>query len=304
MAICTCNVGLSDTGRPGCEKIPNIAAFLVLVEIKDSDGNYNSISESAVIDDTYIDALVNNADSSKKWFPVGEFKNVEDIKNDTTKQTLNDGTNIRIREGSRSFTGSLFNASPVYLEALKSVYCVDFGVFIIDIDGSIYGKISADGTELRPIRVDKDTFDPKYMKTTDSEASNISVYFEFNRLEKDEDIRVIGAGSTESDLTQITGVESVTGVVSNEAVTSFTLTTEIDNGAFFGSDKDAVKGLVAADFSLYNEDSMAVVVVLTATESSDGVYDITYATQPSTNTLTANFDKDYFQMDDVSVLIP
>ena len=75
MTGCNCNVGLSNTGRPNCVPIFGITSSLILVPIFDNDGVKNGIDLSTTLP-TWA-SLVNQADASKRWFPLPEFENVE-----------------------------------------------------------------------------------------------------------------------------------------------------------------------------------------------------------------------------------
>ncbi len=255
MGACACNVGLGNTGLPNCVPIMSVAKKIVVVNYKDSDGNINKIDCNDTLNQAYFDALVNNDDKSKAWFPYPEIFNIEDLKADSIFETLNDGTNLFIQEGTRTFSGVMPNKSPEFLGQIKSARCVEIGVFIIDADGSIIGNGSEEGF-LRPIRVNNQTWNATLVKTTDTESQKVALTFEYNKLERDEDLRMILSTDLSYDvLNDMDGIVDV--VFKNIASTTGvgTSTVSFDLETIYGSQcaKVIVQGLGdpdATDFSV------------------------------------------------------
>jgi hypothetical protein len=302
MATCACDVTLENTGRPNCSPISGVASTLVLVNYKDDSGAINFLDTTGALGQTEFDALVNNADKSKRWFPVKGFENVEDLKADPIFESLNSGANVFIQDGPRTFTGMLINHSPTFLGKIINARCTDLACFIIDKDGNVIGNGSTAG-RLDPIRIDSNTWNPQLMKSTDTTSQKVSLTFEFNRLEKDEDLRMVASSETTIDMLEVCGLIDVNGSAATITTTSFELTATFDYGTQVT--KQPFKGAVAADFAL-NEitPTPGVVAILTAVESPDGVYTITYAAQTPADVLELTLNKDGFEMTAVSVTIP
>ena len=74
MAGCNCNAGLGNTGRPGCVPIQSVTSKLIMVPLNANDGTLNGIDLSAPL--PTWNSLVNEADASKRWFPLPAFENV------------------------------------------------------------------------------------------------------------------------------------------------------------------------------------------------------------------------------------
>ena len=137
MAGCNCNVGLSNTGRPGCVPLQSVTSKLIMVPLQDNQGNLNGIDLSIALP-TWSD-LINEADSSKRWFPIPEFENVELAKADSQFEEANSGRMAFLRQGKRSFAGELWadDSTPTLLGKLQNNRCVDFGVYIVDVNGNL-----------------------------------------------------------------------------------------------------------------------------------------------------------------------
>ncbi len=161
---CNCEAGLSNTGRPNCVPIQSVTSSLIMVPLYDNDGALNGIDLSSAL--PTWSSLINQADSSKRWYPLPAFENVELPKADSQFEEANSGRKVFLRQGKRSFLGQLWeeDSSPQLLAKLQNNRCVDFGVYIVDINGNLVG--SKVGNFLYPIPVDNPSFDPKYMFAT------------------------------------------------------------------------------------------------------------------------------------------
>lgn len=177
---CNCNAGLANTGRPNCLPIQSVTSKLIMVPLTANDGTANYLDLTSPLP-TWSD-LINEADASKRWFPLPNFENVELPKADSQFEEASSGRMVFLRQGKRSFSGELWaeDSSPTLLSKLQNNRCVDFGVYIVDVNGNLVG--SKQGTGLYPIPVDNPSFDPKYMFATDSTTSKIMVAFDFDRL--------------------------------------------------------------------------------------------------------------------------
>lgn len=204
---CNCNAGLSNTGRPNCVPIQSVTSKLIMVPLFDADGNQNFIDLTAPVPN-WVD-LVNEADATKRWFPLPNFENVELPKADSQFEEANSGRMVFLRQGKRSFTGELWadDSSPTLLSKLQNNRCVDFGVYIVDVNGSLVG--SKVGDELYPIPVDNPSFDPKYMFATDSTTSKIMVAFDFDRLFDEGTMYMITATEAGLDFNTLNGLIDV-----------------------------------------------------------------------------------------------
>ena len=132
MIGCDCNAGLSNTGRPNCVPLFGITSSLIIVPKMANDGTINGIDLSAPV--PTWSSLVNEADKSKRWFPLPSFENVELAKADSLFEEANSGRMVYLRQGKRSFAGELWaeDSTPTFLGKLAKSRCVEFGVYIVD----------------------------------------------------------------------------------------------------------------------------------------------------------------------------
>lgn len=271
MLGCTCETGLSNTGRPNCIPIQSVTSTVIAVPLKDNDGNYNGIDLSAALP-TWND-LVNEADASKRWFPLPQFENVELPKADSQFEEANSGRMVFLRQGKRSFAGELWSddSSPTLLGKLQGFRCVDFGVYIVDVNGNLVGS-EVDGY-LRPIPVDNPSWDPKYAFATDSTTSKIMLGFDFNRLFDESTMYMITPEEAGINFNTLEGLIDVNFI--NEVITSTGITFDavLDYGTALNKIK--FKGAVIGDFALTKNGVTAS--ISSFAENTDANYTVTYS---------------------------
>jgi hypothetical protein len=276
MAGCNCNVGLSNTGRPNCIPIQSVTSKLIMVPLMANDGTANFIDLTAPLP-TWLD-LVNEVDASKRWFPLPVFENVDMPKADSQFEEANSGRKVFLRQGVRSFSGELWaeDSSPQLLAKLQDNRCVEFGIYIVDINGNLIG--SKVGDELYPIPVDNPSFDPKLMFATDSTTQKIMVVFDWNRLFDEGTLYMITATEAGVDFNTLNGLVDVYAInVVEVANTSLTFDAVTDYGTALNP--ILFKGGVVADFELYNNSTSTIVTIASVVENlpTEGNYTLSYA---------------------------
>jgi hypothetical protein len=287
---CNCNAGLSNTGRPNCVPIQSVTSKLILVPLKANDGTANGIDLSAPVP-TWSD-LVNEVDASKRWFPTPGFENVELPKADSQFEEANSGRMVFLRQGKRSFSGELWaeDSSPTLLAKLQNNRCVDFGVYIVDVNGNLVG--SKVGGFLYPIPVDNPSFDPRYMFATDSTVSKIMVAFDFDRLFDEGTMYMITpteAGLNFNDLQGLVDV-NFSNVVETPNV-DITFDAVFDYGTAYNPLRFI--GATIADFQLYNNTTATVETIGSVVENTDGNYTLSFVFVTG-QSYTVSVEKDGF----------
>jgi hypothetical protein len=207
MAGCNCNAGLGNTGRPGCVPIQSVTSKLIMVPLVANDGTQNRIDLSSPL--PTWSSLVNEADASKRWFPLPAFENVELPKAESQFEEANSGRMAFLREGKRSFTGELWgeDSTPTLLGKMKAGRCVEFGVYVVDVTGNLIG--SKVGGYLYPIPVDNQSWNPTFMFATDSTVQKIMLTFDFDRLFDDSTMYMITATEAGIDFNTLAGLIDV-----------------------------------------------------------------------------------------------
>lgn len=285
MEFCACQGTLSNTGTPEKQRIAASGVKFIAVRMKADDGSFNQILASDTIDEAYLQARINDEDESRRWYPIGEFRNQEDVRADAVTETLTSGENILTQQGLRTYTGWLINYAPLYIKALKSFKCFNFGVFIINDCGGLEGSITKDGTALRPVRVNNNNWNPTYVKQTPTVSAKVQLAFEFSQLEVDEDLRVISEDEITADLLEAEGLLPLAAAISNEALTGFDAALTVDYDIFVNSSKEVVPGWVITDFALLNKTNNTSIAITSVTESPEGTYTFVIPAQTSQDVL-------------------
>jgi hypothetical protein len=260
-----------------------------MVPLVANDGTLNYIDLTAPL--PAWNSLINEADASKRWFPTPIFENVELPKADSQFEEANSGRMVFLRQGKRSFSGELWaeDSSPTLLSKLQNNRCVDFGVYIVDVNGNLIGSKVNDG--LYPIPVDNPSFDPKYMFATDSTTSKIMVAFDFDRLFDEGTMYMITPTEANVNFNDLNGLIDVN--ILNEVIASGSIT--FDAKFDYGTALNPIiyQGATAGtDWKLFNNTTSLFVSPLTITESPIGTYVITYAAQTAGDSLTLTVEKD------------
>lgn len=285
---CKCDSGLSNTGKPNCVTIQSVTSKMILVQLKDSTGTKNFLDLTASFTEATFTALANQADATKRWFTLPQFENVELAKADSTFEEAPSGRKVFIKQGKRSFAGQLWNETPQLLGKIQDNRCVDFGVYIVDVNGNLVGtKV---GTKLYPIPVDNESFEAKLMFATDSATQKIMVGFDFYRLFDESTMWMVTPNDT-TDLYDFNNLEGLLDVeLTKVSATQTTLILNANLSYGTGAKGIAVKGLIGADFGLKNTATGATIVITSVT-AVDNVYTLNFASQTASLPVTASVAK-------------
>ena len=281
MAIgCDCNVGLSNTGRPGCVPLFSIVSSTILVPLTDTDGNKNGIDLNAALP-VWSD-LVNEADASKRWFPLPSFENVEMPKADSLFEEAASGRSAFLRQGKRSFTGELWadDSTPTFLGKLQKSRCVEFGVYIVDVNGTLIGS-EVNGF-LYPIPVDQASWDPKFAFATDSTVQKIMLGFDFDRLFDESTMYQITESEAGINFGSLNGLLDV--LFTNEVGAPTFDSVTFDAKLCFGTALNKIVytgATLLTDWTLNNDSAALPIVVTSVLEGPDGTYIVGFAAQAS-----------------------
>lgn len=281
MAVCKCSEGYSNTGFDCTVNGSVIIGSIFLNSIK-SDGSPNGLDFSAdavngVIPASVIEAKLNDENEADRWYPVGNFENVEDVRAENIVETFNSGNSAFIKDGIRTFLGLLVKRSPRYKQTLDAFRCQSgLSKFDVDADGNLIGQ-SADDNLLLPIPVDNNTISARYVRTTDTEVSKIAFGYAYSQAFDDGNISMITADGTETDMKSIRGLldATMTG-------TGTTLSTSLKITIGYGSainDPLVLKSMTASDFSIQNVTQSAPVTIdaVDLSNADSGEYVLEYS---------------------------
>jgi len=241
-----------------------------------NDGTRNGIDLNAPLP-VWAD-LVNEVDASKRWFPIPAFENVELPKADSQFEEANSGRMVFLRQGKRSFSGELWadDSTPTFLGKLQANRCVDFGIYIVDVNGNLIG--SEENGFLYPIPVDNPSWDPKFAFATDTTAQKIMLGFDFDRLFDESTMYMITPDEAGVNFTTLKGLIDVNILdVVEVAGVSITFDAKLDYGTALN--KILFKGATVSDFELYNNDTATVETIASVSENlpTEGNYTLSFA---------------------------
>jgi hypothetical protein len=282
MAVtCSCSTQLGNTGTPNCKTLAKTTSGIIAVRMYADDGTANQIDVTATLNQAYFDALIQNSDESKRWYPIQGLENVVQERAEAITQSYDSGRTIKIQDGQKTFASMLPEMEYAFLGKLEAFDCQEFGIYIIDIDGNLKGQISADGAYLKPMKVSSGTWDVRYSEATDTKTNEIMINFQFAKSVHDSDLRMIVPSEMDNvDLLELSGLIDTNGEHSGISTTGVTTALTLDYGTAVTPVK--VEGLVTADFvQVVNTSTGTAYAVSAATESPAGTYAITFAVAPS-----------------------
>jgi hypothetical protein len=298
--VCDCDNVSLNTGVPGCVPIADIVRCLIFTTEVDSAGAVKEISKTDLASFSAVELLLNDVDFEDRLLPTAELENVENIRDESVFQEFNSGNKAKVRDGFKNFTGMIVQPPRELKGKLERLSCSDFGAYAVDKSGNFLGYAGSTTDVLRPILIDKNTLDVQYVEATDSEVAMIMIKFQWKLSQKDENIKLIGADDLDYTCSDLYGLLDVNASYSAISTTGFTATLTTDYGT-------NVTGLVAGDFTLYNETTASSVVISSATETSAGVYEFSFAAQTPADVLTLSASKnryDFAGLGSSNIVIP
>lgn len=284
---CACNETMNNT-KTGCITTKAVEKQTWIMNETGSDGTKNFIDLTATLDDTYFSDLINEANPLDRLYPLPEIKNVTDARDKPVVYTWKDGTEVFVRDGVRKFEGMFppDSASPQLLGILEGQRCSTPCKFAIDANGTIWGRISADGTKLYPVKMDGQSVAGIYINPTDTEPAMLAYSFNLHPSEKDCKLRGLEASELTGDINPLDyeGLMDVYVEVISCSITKLV----VKLYDIFGTplNPETIKGLLVGDFSLTKVASPYTAtptpVLLTGTgaafSETDGTYSLTYKT--------------------------
>ncbi|NQZ74662.1 MAG: hypothetical protein HRT61_00875 [Ekhidna sp.] len=279
---CECSVGLGNLGdKFAADNIMRVPRMLIFVNQYSIAGGRNGIDLSVELTDASVQALIDQSNKSLRWHFLDELEDVENLRADPVFQELASGRRQYIRQGVKTFTAAIYRRNPQFLKQIERMQCPTLGVYMIDNCGDLYGMISSDGATLYPMRVGTGSFSSNLVEMTYSEEQKVMISFDFDRIEKDSDVRRLPKSEMNADLDLLSkdGLYNIAPVVVTASVTATSVRVEMNYDSGTAITPNRLEGLVAGDFALYNVTDDASVTVDSANEVSPGIYDLTILTQ-------------------------
>lgn len=289
---CKCDVGLGNTGLPGCAPIFNVPKKFILTQTLDSSGAKNFIDLSTTLDDAWLTTQLNAA-SDVRLYPLPSFENVVSERGESVFEEAPSGRRSFVKEGVRTLTGEIWGreALPQIAGKIKNSRCVDISAYLVDGNGNIIGTGDAtDPNKLYPIKLDAQSIDAILMFATDSTAQKVNVSVSWDDTVKDEEL-YMAQDTTDFTFNALEADGLLDIHVAYSSITTTGFVADLFNE--YSLKKALVDtGLLIGDFSLYNNSTASSIVITSVTESPDGTYTFVIPAQTSTDVLTLTPSKD------------
>lgn len=287
---CACGVSLENT-KFDCVPIFEVAYKLIAVQTYDSTGARNTIPFTANLNQAYFDALINQADTTKRWYPLPPMKNINDVRGDNKTFEFDDQSVEFLAEGARKFIGMIAGGksganSPQMKGLIENIRCGDYSFYVVSVSGQLIGNVSSDGLSLEPIEIDEQSIVAQFMKKTNDAPQHLLLSFNWSQVATDDALRMFDC--TEVGGADLKGLRGLFGVC-YQLLDQTTTTLKFILKTLFGTETNpvTVDGLVTNDFvssddgavgQIYNETDGGNVPVVSV-ENPDGTYELTFAAQ-------------------------
>ena len=277
MSLSVCATTFNNTGTVSCAPIMDYADKLIFVPTYAADGTRNKISTTAVFSQANLQALIDQADATKRWYPTPQIDNIGGERAAATFETGSTGRRYKAKAGTRAFSFDVMNQYGLYQAVFESFACAEMSFYIVDATGNLIGmQAAADDGYLYPIRISKDSMDAILGLPMPDKSVKISVSFEFDTREKDSLIKMMEYVSTvmTANVADAEGLNTVYSTISSISTTGFTAALYTKHN---GITKVPITGLVIGDFhdvrggtasKLYNVTDSAAIALTSVTESS------------------------------------
>lgn len=249
---CACNEQMVNT-KTGCVSSRAVEKQAWIMNRTKADGTLNYIDLTGALDNSYFSALINNVDPLKRIFPLPEIKNIVDVRDKSVMESAKDGTLFKVRDGIRKFDGSYFPpfSSPQMVAILQAQRCASPCKFSIDANGTIWGRLSEDGTKLYPMRMDAGSIDVIYVKPTDSEVEKVDYSFNLHPSERDCTVRGLQTSELTGDIDPLEyeGLMDVNIKLISCSAGGSSLVVELFDNYGKTTSPEPITGLLIADFT-------------------------------------------------------
>ena len=185
--VCSCN-GYPGNTAVGCIQDMGVGLRPWITQMNGADGTPNYIDLTTPLTDTLIKGFINNTDPTKRFYPYPEIKDIEDVRDKVVTEAAKDQVEYFVRYGLRKFTGTYFSdyACPALDGLINNLRCSNtLGAFWVDLNGTIWGNLSSDGTKLYPVRIDPQSVSSTFVKPTNTTVTKLIWMFNYHPTQKD-----------------------------------------------------------------------------------------------------------------------
>jgi len=278
------------------------ARRLIFVPKWGNDQTENTIASVSGVTKSALQALFDDHQVKDRYYPLPNLDNVENPgREESTFFEWNSGQETFVKDGKKSFKAMIKveDGGPALVKKLKEWRGAKFGCYIIDTDKNFHYYLDEAGTIVKPMPIDGDRFDVRWIEPTDEGPGMIEISFNFADEMEDGNLRYIdynGGSGLDFDGTDYDDVYALWDVSLTEVSNSLTTIT-----VNVKTDYDIpVTGLALADFYLYNTTDSAEITITNLAESTttSGQYVLTFASQDASDAYTLRINKSKYDYAD------
>ena len=282
---CSCGSGNGNTGLPECISDLGITIGNGIQRMVADDGTLARYDLSATLGTTFVDSL-SDTDSSKRMYPLRDFKNMDFPKEDTQYATNSDGSKTFLREGIQSFVAELHEVPAGLDSKLQAMKCKNNGVWGFSVEG-VYGILNGD--YWYPININ--TFAPTFKMRTPAQAQMEQIAYDWDGTTNAGQLWLVPWADLGTTYDAMVGLLDANFEVTNAPTGGATTTVSYQITTDYGSGllpKTIIDGLVLGDFTAYNETTDASITITSVTEIADDDYDFVLPNQTATDVVRIN----------------
>lgn len=287
---CVCESGLPQLYLGACRDYIKKVSTVLPLQLVAKDGTLNSIDLTAIpVPESVFTAMFKQSDSTKRLHYLSGLKNFLGEMSENKLKTWDDDTTTKLSDGQLKVSFIVPEASPLHAYYMQGLECNNPGVYLQTESNQLigYGNPSTIATDkkLYPIPVERWGIQANPF-TSSSEVAQvmITIYFPISLNLGN---MVIMNGS-EHQLIANKNYEAKPVVLTVGALTATTTSVNVKatrpSGGILGNTAP-ISGLLVVDFKIYNRTTLAVVPVVSVSETPAGNYVLTFAAQTSADVL-------------------
>ncbi len=282
VGICSCAGNFNNLGS-GSDCIPLLEApqNLVFALTKKNDGTDNCVDTSSALNDFQMSLLFEAEIAHDRYYPLNTIKEFTSEPAEDVTEESSSGSSRNVRKGRVSVTYRVWSNNPGKLaEKLETLKCLGgLGVFIVDTAGNMIGKGNS-SDNLCPRGIEDNSLSIVPVPHALDAGGSVDIKWTYTIDSGEETVEYILATdfASDFDLLTVSSLEDVNIEIVSVGQTEMVYKLTKDFGSIAG--RLPVKGLGGAVLTQgYNETTDAAVAWVSNTESPNGTYTATYASQ-------------------------
>jgi len=289
---CGCGSGVGNLGIPSCVKNASLLNRDYFLNAFAADGTRNSIKFADLVNGKLTEAsllaLLNHADPTKRIYPTPDkYEEVANARTDRQTQESSTGTVKILRNGVKTRQAELWDVPESWAANINKASCVQMATFAVGEGGELSGEVSADGSELFPLLIEKGTLNAETFDANPDKDAYTVVTYQLSRNINEGAYITLSAEDIEGDLLSARGLIEVAidqGPTANTATEIYVTAKNCSYGTF--GDFESLEGaIIPAQWSV--TDSLGAPIAISLVEAEVDGYKITIASTPSTDVLVS-----------------